>query len=168
MDKVQKTNNSECYTPSSEPFKICCTIYIERALSSGLWCHVVRWELTDISEEHLHLQASACYLLSCWFFVWLILQLWRWRQHLPPKRQLTFSRLHGVIPEDRTSNPTCNIHALYPCSAVVTTNHRNISSITLFLKLMLGYMYYRFTNKLCCMNTALLKWYRNKYMVHKK
>jgi hypothetical protein len=31
---------------------------------------------------------------------WLILRLWRWRPHVPPKRRLTFNRLHGVISEN--------------------------------------------------------------------
>jgi hypothetical protein len=31
MDKVQKPNNPECYTPSSEPFRI----YLFRHLSAG-------------------------------------------------------------------------------------------------------------------------------------
>jgi hypothetical protein len=34
---------------------------------------------------------------SCWFLVWLILRPWRWRRHVPPKRLLTFNRLHGVV-----------------------------------------------------------------------
>jgi hypothetical protein len=30
------------------------------------------------------------------FLIWLILQTWRWREHVPPKRWLTFNGLHGV------------------------------------------------------------------------
>jgi hypothetical protein len=40
------------------------------------------------------------YLLpaSVWFLSWLIiLRPWRWRRHVPPKRQLNFNGLHGVI-----------------------------------------------------------------------
>jgi hypothetical protein len=40
---------------------------------------------------------SACHLLSRWFLAWLILRPWRWRQHVPSKRRLTFNGLHGVI-----------------------------------------------------------------------
>jgi hypothetical protein len=52
------------------------------------------------------------------FFPWLILRLWRWRRHVPPKRRLTFNGLHGVISRKaelfittgvRTSNPTFEI-----------------------------------------------------------
>jgi hypothetical protein len=39
---------------------------------------------------------------SWWFLPWLILRLWRWRRHVPPKRQLTFNGLRRYIPEDRT------------------------------------------------------------------
>jgi hypothetical protein len=31
------------------------------------------------------------------FLAWLILQPWRWRRHVPPKRRLTFNGLHGVL-----------------------------------------------------------------------
>jgi hypothetical protein len=55
-----------------------------------------------------------CLLPSlCWFLVWL--RPWRWKQYIPPRRQLTFNGLHGVIPLKvkfhiaiavSTSNPT--------------------------------------------------------------
>jgi hypothetical protein len=54
-------------------------------------------------------------LLSRWFIARLILLPWRWRQYVPPKRQLTLNGLHGVIFQKivlfitsavRTSNPT--------------------------------------------------------------
>jgi hypothetical protein len=32
----------------------------------------------------------------------LLLWLWRWRRHVPPKRRLTFNGLHGIIAEYRT------------------------------------------------------------------
>jgi hypothetical protein len=39
-----------------------------------------------------------CWLsASCWFFAWHILQPWSWSWHVPPKCQLTFSRLCAVI-----------------------------------------------------------------------
>jgi hypothetical protein len=34
---------------------------------------------------------------SCWFLAWLIIQAWRFRRHVLPKRQLTFTKVHGVI-----------------------------------------------------------------------
>jgi hypothetical protein len=42
-------------------------------------------------------QSSAYYIPSSpLFLACLILPPWRWRQHAPPKRQLTFNGLHGV------------------------------------------------------------------------
>jgi hypothetical protein len=40
---------------------------------------------------------SACCLLLCSFLASLILQPWSWRRYVPPKRQLTFNILHGII-----------------------------------------------------------------------
>jgi hypothetical protein len=37
-----------------------------------------------------------------WFLVWLNLQPWIWRCYVPLKRWLTFTKVHGYIPEDRT------------------------------------------------------------------
>jgi hypothetical protein len=52
------------------------------------------WDISPFSP----LKVSCAYqLLSRWFLPWLILGLWRWRRHFPPKRLLTFSGLHGVI-----------------------------------------------------------------------
>jgi hypothetical protein len=34
---------------------------------------------------------------ACRFITLHILRPWRWRRHVPPKRQLTFSGLHGVM-----------------------------------------------------------------------
>lgn len=34
---------------------------------------------------------------SCWFHAWLILQPWRWRWHVLPKCQSTFTWLHGIV-----------------------------------------------------------------------
>jgi hypothetical protein len=52
---------------------------------------------------------------SCWFVAWIILQPWRWRPHVSPKRRFTFNGLNGVISQNveltvtiavRTSNPS--------------------------------------------------------------
>jgi hypothetical protein len=52
---------------------------------------------------------------SCWLLPWLILWLWKRRQHVPLKCRPTFDRLHGTIYQKtelfitttvRTSNPT--------------------------------------------------------------
>jgi hypothetical protein len=37
---------------------------------------------------------------SCWILAWLVIGPWKWRQHIPPKRQLTCSRLQGIISQD--------------------------------------------------------------------
>jgi hypothetical protein len=34
---------------------------------------------------------------SCWFLAWLILWPWRCTRHVPPKRQLAFKSLYGLI-----------------------------------------------------------------------
>jgi hypothetical protein len=34
---------------------------------------------------------------SYWFLAWLTLQPWRRKRYIPLRRQLTFTRLHGVI-----------------------------------------------------------------------
>jgi hypothetical protein len=52
---------------------------------------------TRITSLCLRADCSACHLLSHRFLAWLILRLWRWRQHVPPKYWLTFNGLHGVI-----------------------------------------------------------------------
>jgi hypothetical protein len=43
-------------------------------------------------------------LASCCFLAWLILQVWRWRQHVPLKCQLNFFQQTTwcYVPEDRT------------------------------------------------------------------
>jgi hypothetical protein len=33
----------------------------------------------------------------CWFLAWLILQPWRWKQHVPQKHWLSFNGIHGII-----------------------------------------------------------------------
>jgi hypothetical protein len=64
-------------------------------------------------------QSRLCLLpASCCFFAWLILRLWRWRQHVLPKRQLIFNGILGIISQKikvfittavRTWNSTRNI-----------------------------------------------------------
>jgi hypothetical protein len=39
---------------------------------------------------------------SCWFIAYLIFLPWRWRQHIPPKCQLSFNELHSIISQDST------------------------------------------------------------------
>jgi hypothetical protein len=40
--------------------------------------------------------SSACHLISGWFLALLILEPWRWRRHIYPKRQLPFNELHVI------------------------------------------------------------------------
>jgi hypothetical protein len=70
-----------------------------------------------------------------WFLAWIILPHIRWREHVPPKRLLTFKVLHGVIPQKkvpfisttvRTSNPIQNKVKHY-----MKTNH-DLKCICLF------------------------------------
>jgi hypothetical protein len=55
----------------------------------------VFWDITPCSPLSVNrrwlLSASRC------FIAWLIRRPWRWRQHVPSKRWLTFNGLHGVI-----------------------------------------------------------------------
>jgi hypothetical protein len=71
--------------------------------------------------------SSACHLLSCSSFAWLILWPWWWRQYVPQKHKLTFNRLHGIISQKillfiatavRNSNPT---HLDLACPPLITT-----------------------------------------------
>jgi hypothetical protein len=48
-------------------------------------------------SKKLAWKQAASKVLSLWFFDWLILRPWRWRPRVRPKRQLTFSGLHGLI-----------------------------------------------------------------------
>jgi hypothetical protein len=45
--------------------------------------------------------------VSWWFLAWLILWPWRWRRHFPPKRQLTFNGLHGIISQKISLHSHC-------------------------------------------------------------
>jgi hypothetical protein len=58
-----------------------------RVLSSGIQRRVTRWKTTNFSKDHA---------APHWFPASLTLQPWRWRLHVPPKRLLTFNRLHAV------------------------------------------------------------------------
>lgn len=41
----------------------------------------------------------ASHLRSLWFLTRIIFWARRWREHIPPKRRLSFNWLHGVIPQ---------------------------------------------------------------------
>jgi hypothetical protein len=90
--------------------KLCpfwCTIMVELK-SSVFWDIMLRSPLKVNrcfgGTCRLHLQgrricqARRLRLLSCSLLAWLILQLWRWRKHVPLKCWLTFNRLRDVEP----------------------------------------------------------------------
>jgi hypothetical protein len=61
---------------------------------SGLYTLNRIWgSRNDVYEE---LEYLCLLLASRWFLTWRILRPWRWRRHFPPKRWLTFKRLHSV------------------------------------------------------------------------
>jgi hypothetical protein len=39
--------------------------------------------------------------LACSLLCWTILQPWRWRRYVPPKRRVPLNALHGVIPQKK-------------------------------------------------------------------
>jgi hypothetical protein len=61
-------------------------------------------------------------IFRLFFFAWLILRLWRWMQHVLPKRQLTLNGLYGVIFQKtepmatavRISDPRCVLLTFSP------------------------------------------------------
>jgi hypothetical protein len=81
---------------------------------SNIQCSSVRWNSTDVSEEHVAsillylLPASRCFL-AC-----LIIRPWIWRRHIPPKRRLNFNRLHGVIQQKIDLFIITGVKASYP------------------------------------------------------
>jgi hypothetical protein len=61
--------------------------------------NTILWDITPCSPLKVKQSFGGTYRLhlkfSYWFLVRLILRLWRWRGHVPPKRRLTFNGLHG-------------------------------------------------------------------------
>jgi hypothetical protein len=74
------SGRKQCTTTMIDGKKHSCTFYDLRFSRRWLW-EFYLWLLLD----------------SFWFHAWLTLRSWRWRQHVPLKRQLTFKRLHGAI-----------------------------------------------------------------------
>jgi hypothetical protein len=74
----------------------------ERVSSSGMQSHIVRWGPWLISRlgDQLFCRIHGSFpevnrrLRESYF---LQLRPWRWRQYIPPRYQLTFTGLHGVI-----------------------------------------------------------------------
>jgi hypothetical protein len=61
------------------------------------------------------LHASSCFL-SC-----IILQPWRWGRHVPPKGQLTFTRLHNVVSQKTELFIPTAVRTSKPCSTSCLT-----------------------------------------------
>jgi hypothetical protein len=88
-------------------------------------CSTLKFNLRSGGTCRLHLQGRAqdsalCPLLSDLFLVYLIHQHWRWRQHVPPERRLTFNVLQGVIFQRQTRFKTTSVrksdsHFMYSC-----------------------------------------------------
>jgi hypothetical protein len=53
-------------------------------------------------------------LTSCLFLAWLLLRLWKWRRHIPPKCQLTFNALHYVVAQKIELDVTTAVRISYP------------------------------------------------------
>jgi hypothetical protein len=80
--------------------------WLWRVSSSGIWCRVVHWVATDVSEERIASIFRVEELVqqtSEQAGAELILRPWIWRRYIPPKRRVQLNGLHGVIsPEDST------------------------------------------------------------------
>jgi hypothetical protein len=79
-----------------------------KVLSSWIYRHVVRWKYKTFprkmspptsrqKNKRSNSQDKPGYVLHAGSFAWFIFRLWRWRQYVPPKRQLNFNRLQIVI-----------------------------------------------------------------------
>jgi hypothetical protein len=51
--------------------------------------------VSPCSSAEVHRKRLSLLLVSCWFLAWLTLHPWRWRQHISPKHQWTYT-LHGI------------------------------------------------------------------------
>jgi hypothetical protein len=74
-----------------------------------------KMRMTQITEQHAGFEGyEELYLLgrgvmesvvllpgSCWFLAWFILQPWRLRRYVPPKRRLYLNGLYGVISQKK-------------------------------------------------------------------
>jgi hypothetical protein len=83
-----------------------CIIYVWfEVLTAVVIKSLIFWDITPWSplrvKEHFGGTSSRLKLCllpgSYWYLCWLILRLWRWRRHVPPKRQLAYNGLHGVV-----------------------------------------------------------------------
>jgi hypothetical protein len=60
----------------------------------------VRRQTTFLKASHLARAEPYLFPPLSWFLACVLLQQWRWRRHVPPKRRLTLA-IRCYIPEDR-------------------------------------------------------------------
>jgi hypothetical protein len=82
-------------------YNIC---WVQKLLKISIFCDITPCSPLIVNRRleeacHLHIEQTELYLpfASLWILAGIILHPWRWRRHVPPKLQLTFNGLHGVI-----------------------------------------------------------------------
>jgi hypothetical protein len=71
----------------------CSPLTVNRRLGGTYRLHIKGQRITQVRNQSLLCLPS----ISYWLLARLILQPWKRRRHVPPKRRLTFNWLHGVI-----------------------------------------------------------------------
>jgi hypothetical protein len=115
-------------SPKNKPRKLCLPSAFMLvscfAYSSTLRIEAICFSETSVVFFQLAGKHSACHLLSRCYLARLIGR-WRWRRYVPPKRLLTFSRLHGIMSQKiepfKSSVNTCEFRMV-----VLTPPHENI------------------------------------------
>jgi hypothetical protein len=79
-----------------------CKFWGSRSVRLELICLLLRYNFMQYVESQPTFQRNCrlhiCLLpASCWILAWIILEIWRRRWHILPKRPLTFYGLRGVI-----------------------------------------------------------------------
>jgi hypothetical protein len=87
------------HNPNNSIFNVAFEVLTAVVMKSSVF-----WDIMPCSQA----------LFSSWFLARLILRPWRWRRYVTPKRQLTFSGLHGVVSQ---KNSTLQFYLLsfYKC-----------------------------------------------------
>jgi hypothetical protein len=85
-----------------------CTRTETRCQEMSQMCFLPRyhWQFHTWRQVRQNWRAATILCLlpdSCWFLALLTLQPWRWKQHVPSERRLTFAGLHGVISQKITT-----------------------------------------------------------------
>jgi hypothetical protein len=100
MNKVQEPRNSECYTPSSEPFRIYLTSCIANRSMPYSWVTSIKFQSATfyLKTAHSRFKCLICYVVLC-----ISIQL----QSLKPSQQLKLFmewsfQPHALLPTRRT------------------------------------------------------------------